>query len=67
MIPSSSRSATLDDLLTWRDVSRICNCGRSKALKIVHQLGPIYVGRQPLLPEERLRDALQAGIKIDWR
>lgn len=66
MIPSSSRSATLDDLLTWRDVSRICNCGRSKALKIVHQLGPIYVGRQPLLPASKLAKALENGFDIDW-
>lgn len=61
------KSHDASSLLTWRDVSDVCKCGRSKALRIIHQLGPVYVGRQPLLPEERLRDALQADIKIDWR
>lgn len=56
-------------LLDWRDIAKLCHCGRNKALKIVHILNPVYIGRTPLVPVENYQKYLQehGEIKVDWR
>lgn len=56
--------------LTWQDVAAQFSCGRTKAQRIIHQVGPVYIGRTPLLPKQKLEDYLAANngeIRIDWR
>lgn len=56
------------NLLTWQDIAKLCHCGRNKALKIVHALNPIYIGRTPLVPVENYRDHIlrHGEIKVEW-
>ncbi len=55
--------------LTWKDVGEMLGCGRSKALAIVHALGPVYIGRTPLVTVEQIENHLAENgeIRIDWR
>lgn len=54
--------------LGWRDVAELFGCKRSKALRIIHSLGPAYVGRSPCVTMGQIERALaESGeIKTDW-
>lgn len=56
-------------LLTWRDLASMFRCGRNKAMKILHMLDPIYIGRTPYVPVSHLQEYFKSHneIKIDWR
>lgn len=55
--------------LAWRDVAKMFGCGRTKALHIIHELGPVYVGRSPCVTDEQVerRLAEDGEIRLDWR
>jgi len=65
----TSTEESRTELMDWHDVARTFRCGRSKAMGIVHELGPIYIGRTPYVTETQLKERLAADgeIKVDWR
>lgn len=54
--------------LQWPDVSRKLGCGRSKAILIIHEIGPVYIGRTACIREEDLdrHIAEHGGVKVKW-
>lgn len=59
----------MSKLLTWRDIAKQFKCGRNKALKILHEVGCVKVGRTPYITEDSLlRYIAEHGeIRINWK
>ena len=54
--------------LGWRDFARLFNCGRSKALLLMHEVGVTYIGHAVFVPSSKLDEYLteHGGIDITW-
>lgn len=54
--------------LGWHDVARIFDCGRSKALLIMHEVGVVYIGHAAFVRASDLDDYLaqHGSIDIAW-
>lgn len=54
--------------LGWQDFARLFNCGRSKALLLMHEVGVVYIGHAVFVPANKLDDYLDehGSIDITW-
>ncbi len=54
--------------MNWRDVSDVCLCGRSKAMLIIHEVGPVRIGRTVCVRADALERYIEehGGIDIAW-
>lgn len=54
--------------LGWQDFARLFNCGRSKALLLMHEVGVVYIGHAVFVPASKLDDYLaeHGSIDITW-
>ena len=54
--------------LGWEDFAEMFNCGRSKALLLMHQVGVVYIGRAAFVRAEDLDSYLaeHGSIDITW-
>lgn len=54
--------------LGWQDFARLFDCGRSKALLLMHEVGVVYIGHAVFVPADKLDDYLAeyGSIDITW-
>lgn len=54
--------------LDWNDIANIFNCGKSKAMLIMHSIGVIYIGSKAYIRSEDLENHLakHGEIAITW-
>lgn len=54
--------------MRWEDIAGVCHCGRSKALLIIHRIGPVYIGRTPFVRTEDFAAyiAEHGGVALEW-
>lgn len=54
--------------LGWQDFARLFDCGRSKALLLMHEVGVVYIGHAVFVPANKLDDYLDehGSIDITW-
>jgi hypothetical protein len=55
--------------LSWKDIATKFQCGRNKALLVMHAVGPVYVGNRMFVRssdvDRKLRE--DGEIRISWR
>ena len=54
--------------LGWRDFAQLFDCGRSKALLLMHEVGVIYIGHEVFVRAGDLEKHLEehGSIDITW-
>lgn len=54
--------------LGWQDFARLFDCGRSKALLLMHEVGVVYIGHAVFVRANDLDDYLaeHGSIDITW-
>lgn len=51
--------------LGWQDFAEMFNCGRSKALLLMHQIGVVYIGHAAFVRRKDLDEYLDEHGSID--
>ena len=64
MTDQEMRSQT-KPFLGWQDFARLFECGRSKALLLMHEVGVVYIGHAVFVPAGKLDDYLAEHGSID--
>lgn len=59
---------TGEQYLDWRAVADMFRCGRSKAMLIIHAVGPVYVGHRVYVRASDLNSKIaeDGEIKVRW-
>lgn len=54
--------------LGWRDIADLFDCGRSKALLLMHEVGVVYIGHEVFVRASDLEEHLASygSIDIAW-
>lgn len=54
--------------LRWQDVSMMLGCGRSKAMLIINEIGPVHIGRTACVRADDLdrHIAEHGGVAVKW-
>lgn len=55
----------LKPYLNWRDFAELFNCGRSKALLLMQEVGVIHIGRSTFVKASALEEFLDENGAID--
>ena len=55
--------------LSWKDIAARFQCGRNKALLVMHSVGPVYVGNRMFVRSCDVERKLQEDgeTRISWR
>lgn len=53
--------------LNWHDFAEMFECGRSKALLLMHAVGVVYIGNIAFVPAKKLEEHLEKHGSIDIR
>ena len=56
------------NFLKWRDVAELFSCGKSKAMLIMNEIGPIHIGQVSFVRNSDLEDyiAEHGEIRVTW-
>ena len=64
----SAAEVSNKNFLNWHDIANMFGCGKSKAMLIINEVGPVHIGQVSFIKSTDLEDYLNehGEIQVKW-